>query len=287
MLSSVPSMVKILNLDLAPEFFPRILWVQLSQLPQQFLSLLVARHRHRNLHFDNLVAPQSILGSRRHALLPQPKLLARLRPRSNLQHAPPINRGHFNLCSQRRFRHRHRYCDVDVVALAPEQWVLIYADDHVEIADRTAPQPGIAFSRNPNALPVAGSGLDADLHRSRALDAAFTAADPAGRSVLPRPTSSRAGDIRLYPAASLFDRPLAMTLRTLSRSLDLSITVAASANIAPGDIQLHHSAPDRRPERHVDLVLKIAAGFRSLVDRLTAAATGENAGEDIAEPATP
>src|SRR5260370_26321914 len=279
MLSSVPSMVKILNLDLAPEFFPRILWVQLSQLPQQFLSLLVARHRHRNLHFDNLVAPQSILGSRRHALLPQPKLLARLRPRRNLQHAPPINRGHFNLCSQRRFRHRHRYCDVDVVALAPEQWVLIYADDHVEIADRAAPQPGIAFSRNPNALPVPGSGLDADLQRSRAPDAPFAVADRSGRNILTRTMAPRAGHIELHPSAGLSSRPLAMTLRTLSRSFDRPVAVAIPADITPGDIQLHHSAADRRPERHVDLVLEIAARFPTVVDRLTASAAREMGGD--------
>ena len=76
-----------------------------------------------------------------------------------------------------------------------------------------------------------------------------------------------------------------MTLRTLSRSFDKAIAVAVPADIAPGDIQLHHSAADRGPEGHVDLVLKIAARFRALVDCLTASTAREKAGEDITEPA--
>src|SRR4029077_6565787 len=47
-------------LDLIPEFFPRILRIELGEFPQQFFRLFIARHRHRNLHFDNLVAPHSI-----------------------------------------------------------------------------------------------------------------------------------------------------------------------------------------------------------------------------------
>src|SRR5216684_4662216 len=164
--------------------------------------------------------------------------------------------------------------------------MLIDADDHVEISDRPASQPGIAFARDPNALPVAGSGLDADLQRSGALDAAFAVADRAGRNIFTRSMAARAGDVEFHPAAGLFNRPLTVTLRTLSRSLDVSVAVAVPADIAPGDIQFHHPATDRRPERHVDLVLKIAARFRALVGRLTTPATCENAGEDIAEPAT-
>src|SRR6266849_6771269 len=110
-------------------------------------------------------------------------------------------------------------------------------------------------------------------------------ADRAGRNILARTMTARTGDVELHPATGLFDRSLAMALRTLSRSLDVSIAVAVPADIAPGDIQLHHPAADRGPERHVDLVLKITARFRALVDRLTASAASEKAGEDIAEPA--
>jgi hypothetical protein len=99
--------------------------------------------------------------------------------------------------------------------------------------------------------------------------------------------ASRASDVELHPPARLLDRPLAMTLRTLPRSFDISIAVAVSANIAPRDIELHHAAANRRPERHIDLVLKIAARCRALLGRLTAPAASENVGEDIAESAAP
>src|SRR6266851_8593469 len=130
--------------------------------------------------------------------------------------------------------------------------MLADADDDIEIADPTPAQPGVALPRDPNALPIAGSGLDADLQWSGALDAAFAMADRAGGNVLTRPMASRAGDVELHPAARLFNRPLAMTLRTLPGSFDEAIAVAVPTDIVPGDIQLHHPATDRRPERHVD-----------------------------------
>src|SRR6266852_2268010 len=160
-------------------------------------------------------------------------------------------------------------------------------NDDIEIAGPTPAQPGVALPRDPNALPIAGSGLDADLQWSGTLDAAFAMADRAGGNILARRMASRAGNVELHPAARLFDCPLAMTLRAFPRSFDKSIPVAVSADIAPRDIQLHHPATDRRPERHVDLVLKIAARLRPFVDGLAAPAATENAGEDIAEPAAP
>ena len=75
---------------------------------------------------------------------------------------------------------RHRYCDVDVVAFAPKQGMLADADDHIQIAHPAAVQPGIAFPRNADALPVAGARLDADLERFSALDAPFAVAHGAG-----------------------------------------------------------------------------------------------------------
>src|SRR5208283_1776582 len=157
--------------DFAPEFFPRILWIQLGQLPQQFFGLFVARHGDGDLHLDDLIPADAVFGSRRHAFFAQPKLLAGLRPRMNLQHASAVNGGHFDLRSQRRFHRRHRHRDVDVVTLAVEERMFADADDDVEIADSAPAQPGIAFARDANALPVAGSGLDAYFERIGALDA--------------------------------------------------------------------------------------------------------------------
>src|SRR5208282_156583 len=61
--------------------------------------------------------------------------------------------------------------------------------------------------------------------------------------------------------------------------------VAVSTDIAPRDIQLHHAATDRGPERHVDLVLKIAARLRPLFGSLTVPAASEDAREDVAAAA--
>src|SRR5271169_4773016 len=99
--------------------------------------------------------------------------------------------------------------------------------------------------------------------------------------------AARTGNVKLHPATRLLDRSLAMTLRTLSRSFNVAIAVAVSADIAPRDIQLHHPAADCRPEWHVDLILKIAARFGAFVDGLAASAASKNAGENIAEAARP
>ena len=161
--------------------------------------------------------------------------------------------------------------------------MLADANNDVEIADSAAAQPGIAFACDANALPIARSRLDANFERIGALHAAFAMADRTRRNILARPMASRTGDVELHPPARLLDRSLAMTLRTHARSLDEAIAVAVPANIAPGNIQLHHSAADRRPERHVDLILKIAARLRPFLGGLTAPAASKNIGEDISE----
>src|ERR1700692_4757170 len=96
--------------------------------------------------------------------------------------------------------------------------------------------------------------------------------------------ASRTSHIKLHPPARLFNRSLAMTLRTFPRSLHIPIAVAIPANIAPSNIQLHHPAANRRPERNVDLILKITPRLRPSRHRLAPAAS-KNAGENILESA--
>src|SRR5882724_11098476 len=105
------------------------------------------------------------------------------------------------------------------------------------------------------------------------------------RNILARPMAARAGDVELHTPARLFDRSLTVTLRTLSRSFNESIAVTVSANIAPCDVEFHHSAANRCPERDVDLIFKIAARLWAFVDRLATAAARKNARENIAKPA--
>src|ERR1700688_1462397 len=276
---------KAVDSDLPPQLFPRILRIQLSQLPQQFFRLLIPRHRHSNLHLDNLVAAHSILSCRRHALLPQPQLLPRLRSWRDLQHAAPINRRHFELRSQCCLECRHRHNNVDVISLTSKQWMLPNADNHIKIADSTAAQPRVPFTRNPNALPIARPRLDANLQRISPLHAALAMAHRTSRYILPRPMASRTSHIKLHPPAGLLYRPLAMALRTLPRSLNIPIAVAIPAHIAPSDIQLHYPAANRRPERNVDLIFKISPRLRTLRHRLASAATSKNAGENVLESA--
>jgi hypothetical protein len=76
-----------------------------------------------------------------------------------------------------------------------------------------------------------------------------------------------------------------MTLRTYSRSLDVAVAVTISADIASRDVDLHHPAADRGPERNIDLVLKIGPRLRPLVHGLTARAARKDVGEDVAKPA--
>src|SRR5205085_11745667 len=53
----------------------------------------------------------------------------------------------------------------------------------------------------------------------------------------------------------------------------------------PGDVQAHHCAANRVPETDVDLVLKIAAGFRLVVSCSSRASPREHVGKDVAEAA--
>jgi hypothetical protein len=54
------------------------------------------------------------------------------------------------------------------------------------------------------------------------------------------------------------------------------------------DIEAHHAAADRGPERNVDLIFEIGAGFGAFLRRSPGALpSAENRAEDIAEAATP
>src|SRR5579863_8081331 len=95
-------------LDVLPEFRARIFGIQLCQFAQNFLRTLVARHGDSGLDFDDLISACALLGGRWNALLAQPKLLARLGSRRNLEHRAAIDGRNFNLCAERRFANAHR-----------------------------------------------------------------------------------------------------------------------------------------------------------------------------------
>ena len=163
--------------------------------------------------------------------------------------------------------------------------MLADAYDHVKIAHPAPAQPGIAFARYPNPLPVARARLDANFQRIGPLDATLAVAHRARRKILSRPMAPRTGDVELHPAARLLDRSRSMTRRTLPGSLDEAVAMAVPAHVAPRDIQLHHPAADRRPERHIDLIFQIAARFRPFLRRFASPPASENTGKNVFEPA--
>src|SRR5579863_7120133 len=276
------------RLDFGPQVRARVLRIQLRQLPQQFLRPLVARHGYGHSDLDNLIPAHAFFRRRRHTLLPQPQFLTRLRSRRNLQQRPPINRRHFNLRPQRRLGRAHRHSQIDVVPVAPENRMLLGPDNRVHVARRSAVRPGVALARKPNALPVPRPRLDPHLERFGFRDRPFAVAHGTRRQILSRPMASRTLHIELHPPAGLRDLPGPVALRTFPRRFERSLAVAGRTSIMPRNIQPHHPAADRRPERNVDLILEVGPRLRPFLSR-RAATSAENPGKDVAEtsPATP
>src|SRR5437016_5804209 len=135
-----------------------------------------------------------------------------------------------------------------------EHGMVTGTDNDVEVSGWTAVQPGIAFTRSSNALSIAGAGLDSHVKGLGALDCPFAMADRAGGNVLPGAVTARASHVEFHASTGLFDRPLALTLRTYARGFDVAIPVTIAADIAAGKVQPHDASADRRPERDIDLV---------------------------------
>src|SRR3989475_11985468 len=130
-----------------------------------------------------------------------------------------------------------------------EHGMVTRADNDVEVSGRTAVQPGIAFTRNSNALSIAGAGLDSHFKRLGALDCPFAMADRAGGNVFSGAVAARASNVELHASTRLLDCPLAFALRTYSRRLDVAIPVTIAADIAAGKGQPHDASAGRRPAR--------------------------------------
>src|SRR5208282_6923843 len=105
---------------------------------------------------------------------------------------PPINCWHFDLCSQRRLRGAHRNREINVIPIAPEDGMLLSADDDVQVASRAAVNSGITLPSQPDPLPIARPRLDPHLQRFSAADRALAMASGTSRNVLPCPLAPRA-----------------------------------------------------------------------------------------------
>src|SRR5262249_41942626 len=123
---------------------------------------------------------------------------------------------------------------------------------------------------------------DANFERLRALDRAFAVAGRAGLNILASAMAARALHVELHASAGLLDRAFAVTLRADTGSFDEAVSVTGGARVAARDVQTENAASDSRPERHVDLILKVGARLGPFFSG-AAAAAGKHSGEDIAE----
>src|ERR1035441_7157665 len=103
-------------------------------------------------------------------------------------------------------------------------------------------------------------------------------------AVLAAAAAAWAYDVELHAAALLRDLSLAVALGTLAGALKEALAMAAGADFAAWNGELHLRALDRLPEANVHLVFQIVARCGMLHRLLTSAA--EDAGEDVAESAT-
>src|SRR5205807_10228180 len=156
-----------------------------------------------------------------------------------------------------------------------EHGMVTGTDNDVEVSGWAPVQPGIAFTRNSNALSIAGAGLDSHFKGLGALDCPFAMADRAGGNVLSGAVAARASHVELHASTGLFDRPLALTLRTYARRLDVAIPVTIAADIAAGEVQAHVASADRRPERYVHLVFVICPSLRDFLHARAAESAGK------------
>src|SRR5262249_53422593 len=94
----------------------------------------------------------------------------------NLELHLPLERRHVDLRAERRLHHRDRHLAVEVRPFALEQRVRADRDHDVEIAVRTAGNPGLAFTRQAQPRAIVDAGRDPHVERLLALDAALPAA---------------------------------------------------------------------------------------------------------------
>src|SRR5579863_175264 len=174
---------------------------------------------------------------------------------------------------------------MNIIALPMKDRVISGANDHIEVAGRSSMGSGVAFAGNANALAVARASLDTDFKRFGLFYSSFAMTGAAGCYVFSSAVAARAGRIELHAPPGLRDLATPAALGTRAWRFDIALTVAGSADNAPGDVQLHDAAPDRGPERNVNLVLQVRPRLRPFVRR--AATPPEHAGEDVFETAAP
>ena len=88
----------------------------------------------------------------------EPKDLARLSGRRQLEFDLTVQRGHFEISAERRLRKAHRHFDHHVIVLADEQGMFLDVHYHVKVAGGTAGKSGFTFvaQLEPRAIVYSG-----------------------------------------------------------------------------------------------------------------------------------
>src|SRR6202171_143423 len=258
--------------NVLPEVCPRIFGIQAGQFAQNFFGALIPRHGDIYLYLNDFIAACTLFGGGRHAFFPQAQLLTGLCPGRNFKQSATIDCRDLNFAPQGSLRRRDGDSQINIIALATENRMIAGADDDIEIARGASTHTRISFAGDANTLAVASSRLDAHFQRLGALDGALAVTDIAGGDVVARAITARTGDVELHASAGLLDRSFAFAFRTDAGRFDIALARTVGANIAPGDVEAHHTATDSSPKRYVNLIFKIVAGLRAFLGLRTAAA---------------
>ena len=91
------------GLNLAPEGGPRVVRIQVSELPQNLLGALVAQLRDSNLHRNDFITPVTLVRSGGHALLPHAEFLSALGAGRDAELGASVDGGDFDAGAERGF----------------------------------------------------------------------------------------------------------------------------------------------------------------------------------------
>src|SRR5581483_178671 len=204
--------------------------------------------------------------------------------RRNFQLCAAINRGNLDFGTHGSFGDTDWHGEMDVVAFAMKNRVLLRPNDHVKVAGRSGMRARIALARNADSLSIASSSLDTDFDLLVALDRAFAVTDGTRGDVFACPMTTWTGDIEFHAPGGLLDGALTLALRAFAGRFDETIAVAIRAGVLAGDVQANHAPANRCPERNSDLVFEIGSGLRALRTSRGLTAT-EHTREDVPESA--
>ena len=198
-----------------------------------------------------------------------------------------VERGNLDRRAERRLGHVEAQRQQQVVAVALEHLVRPHAQIDVEIARRTAAQPGVALAREPHLRAIGHAGGDVHLQPAVALLATDAAAGVAGMldhrafalaGLAGRYVDEATEDVALHPphlAGAVADRTGGALRPRLGPA-----PAADRAMFQPRGANLLLRAEDRLGEVEFDLNPQIAAAHRP-----GRPAPAEEGVEDIAEAA--